>query len=273
MSCAVGGLAGLGIDLREDVLEDRLTEAGELAGLPIELPQDAGLADREQRALGADVDEHLLEHFVHVERLARDVLVVPGERAVLRVERDGGGRIERRVGDLVAAARRHPRLGLRDAVVDQVEFRIVAAGDPGLAALPHVVGQRPPRVAARLARVGHGVELPEELARLRVVGADEAALGAIAVAPLQALDHLAAHHDRAAGVGEAFRAIGDRDVPGDFARPRVERDEPRVGGGEEDLVLVDGDVAHRPEPDHRVRARPGFPRSGRRWRRRAPAPC
>ena len=60
-------------------------------------------------------------------------------------QRDRRRGVERRVERRVAAARRHPRLGLRDAPVGEVEIGIVAAGDPGLAAgaatsgsLPHV---------------------------------------------------------------------------------------------------------------------------------------
>ena len=47
------------------------------AALAIELPQNAGLADREQRLLAADVDQHALVHFVEVERFAGRVLEVP----------------------------------------------------------------------------------------------------------------------------------------------------------------------------------------------------
>ena len=52
---------------------------------------------REDHLLLADVDEHALEHLVEVERLGRDVLVVPGQRAVLAAERHGGRAVERGV--------------------------------------------------------------------------------------------------------------------------------------------------------------------------------
>ena len=71
---------------------------------------------------------------------------------------------------------RHPRLGLRDAPVGEVEIGIVAAGDPGVAAGARHVGQRAPGIAAGLAGARDGVELPQLLAGLGVVGADEAAL-------------------------------------------------------------------------------------------------
>ena len=176
MSCAIGRRARLGIDLLEHVLEDGLLVAEELAGLAIDLPQDAGLADREEILLGTDVDEHLLEDLVEVERLAGRVLVVPRERAVADAQRHRRRGVERGVRGLVAAARRHPRLGLRDAPVGEIEIGIVAAGDPRVAAGARHVGDRAPRVAAGLAGARDGVELPQLLAGLRVVGADDAAI-------------------------------------------------------------------------------------------------
>ena len=47
----------------------------------IVLPEDAGLADREDELLGAEVDEHALEHLVEIERFAGHVLEEPCERA------------------------------------------------------------------------------------------------------------------------------------------------------------------------------------------------
>ena len=90
MSARYGRHAGLRIDAIEDVLEDRFLVAEVLAGPAIELPQDAGLADREHELLIADVDEHALEDFVEVERFAGNVLVVPRQLAVVDVQRQRG---------------------------------------------------------------------------------------------------------------------------------------------------------------------------------------
>src|SRR6185295_8993007 len=98
------------------------------------------LADREEQFLIADVDEHLLEYFVEIERLTGRVLVVPRERAVVGPERDGGRRVERVVEGGGRAAGAHPRLRLRDAPVSEIEIRIVGAGDPGLAANAELIG-------------------------------------------------------------------------------------------------------------------------------------
>ena len=270
---AIGGPAGLAIDVRVDVLEDGLLEVEQRAGAAIELPQDARLADGEERLLGADVHRHLLVDLVEIQRFAGLVLEAPDQRAGVGVEPDGGGGVLRGVEGPGAAADRHPRLGLRDAPEREVDVGVVAAGDPRLAALPHHVGQVVPGVAARLAGVGHGVELPGQRAGPGVVGADEAALGLVALAAAEALDHLALHDDRAAGVGEALVGVGDHRGPHHRAGARVEGDHLGVAGGQEDLVVVDGDVAHA--AGRRCRHgwdRPGWPRSDRRWRRRAPAP-
>src|ERR1019366_1312498 len=71
-----GELAGLRID-GEDVLEDGFLGADKFPGLAIELPEDAGLANSEHRLAVADVHQDALVHFVHIERLAGRVLVVP----------------------------------------------------------------------------------------------------------------------------------------------------------------------------------------------------
>ena len=63
--------------------------------------------------------------------------------------------------------------------------------------------------------------------------------------PPSPLHDLAADDDRSAGVAEALRVVGDAGGPDLLAGARVERDQPRVGRGEEELVLIDGQVAAR----------------------------
>src|SRR5205823_3407773 len=101
--------AGLRVDRLEYILENRFLVAEETAVAAIELPENAGLADREDDLLIADVDEHPFEHFIEIERLARRVLVVPRQRAVLRPQRHGGAREQDVVEVRGAAARAHPR--------------------------------------------------------------------------------------------------------------------------------------------------------------------
>src|SRR5690242_3807372 len=74
---AVEGLAGLGIDFDEDVLEHGLARVEILAVDAIELPEDAGLADGHQRLAIAVVDQDALEHLVEVEALARRMVEIP----------------------------------------------------------------------------------------------------------------------------------------------------------------------------------------------------
>ena len=42
----------------------------------------------------------------------------------------------------------------------------------------------------------------------------------------------------------ALAVVGDDGLPHDLARARVERDEVGIGRGDENLVLIDGDIAH-----------------------------
>jgi hypothetical protein len=90
MSAAVCQLAGLAVDAREHILEHGLLQAEKFPGLPVELPQDAGLADGEQQLLRAGIHQHPLVHFVEIERFAGHMLVVPVQLAIVRIERQGG---------------------------------------------------------------------------------------------------------------------------------------------------------------------------------------
>ena len=117
---SIGGCAGRGVDRLEDVLENRLLVPEELPGLPIEFPEDTWLANREHQLAAVEVDQHALENFVEVERLAWRVLEVPGERPVIRVERHGRTRIQRAVERGHAATCRHPGFGLRRSPVGEV---------------------------------------------------------------------------------------------------------------------------------------------------------
>src|SRR5688572_3996944 len=78
---AIRRRAGLRIELLPDVLEDGFLVTEILAGLAIELPEHAVLADGEYQVLAGGVDEHALEHDVEVERFAGRVRVVPRQLA------------------------------------------------------------------------------------------------------------------------------------------------------------------------------------------------
>src|SRR6185437_12173934 len=106
-----------------------------------------------------------------VHAFMRRELVVPRDLAVLGMERDHRRGVEIVAGPVADI----PGAGVADAPIDQVEFRIVAAGDPGgtATALARVAGA--PGVATGLARAGRGERPPQTLAGLRIVAVDEVA--------------------------------------------------------------------------------------------------
>src|SRR5438105_2279695 len=61
---SIGRHAGFRIDRIEDVLKDGFLVAEELAVGAIELPEDAGLPDREHELSGADIHQHAFVDFV-----------------------------------------------------------------------------------------------------------------------------------------------------------------------------------------------------------------
>ena len=224
------------------------------AGLAVELPQDAELAHREHRGPSVDVDQDPLERLVHVVRLARQVLEVPAHLAGFRIECERRARVERvRVG---AAAHLGPRLGLRHAPVGEAELRVVAPGDPGVSAAAEQHRQVAPGVAARFARPRHRRRPPQLAPGVGVVAGDEAALLPEPQAAGHAGDHHTVDDQGAAAVEVPLGSVGDLGLPDHLAGPRVERHDVRVGGVEDDLVLVDRDVAVRPAAAPRGRKLP-----------------
>ena len=128
-----------------------------------------------------------------------------------------------------------------------IEIGIVAAGDPRLAAGAQQIRKscptcRRPAVPSR-AMV---LKFPKLLAGGRIVGADEAALGPILRAARQPLHHLPVDHERPARVAVALSRIGDRGLPDDLAGARVQRVQPRIRGRDEHLVLIDRQAARGP---------------------------
>ena len=124
--------------------------------------------------LRPEVDEHALEHLVQVQRFAGNVLVVPGEPAVLRAQGHRGAVYSAASGP-IAAARRHPRLGLRHAPVRKVEVGIVAA-DIQVSPPARIIFGSVPHVSPPGCRYARRMELPHQLPGFSVVGADVAPL-------------------------------------------------------------------------------------------------
>src|SRR6185503_13541693 len=123
----------------------------------------------------------------------------PFELAGIQVQGDSRVRI---VGRAIArsASCSHPGLGLGYSPIGQIQVEIDAARNPRVAARAEQVRQLAPGVAARIGALGDGVELPDQLSGLRVVGADETLLLAILIAQAsaEALDHFALRDDGSA---------------------------------------------------------------------------
>src|SRR4030095_15795135 len=130
------------------------------------------------------------------------------------------------------AAHRHPRLRLRRTPVGEIEIRIVATGNPCLAAGAEQIREAAPCFAG-LAFGGDRVESPELLAGLRVVGADEALLLDVLLTAAHALDDFSFGDERTA---RTAAAVWHQCVPGNFSGPRVERHE--MGVAHRDIYLV-----------------------------------
>src|SRR5436190_22305206 len=158
---------------------------------------------------------------------------MPARLAGLDVDRDERARIE-----IVALARIAVPVGTRiaRAPVEQLQRRIVRAGEPRRAAAVHpaVAG---PRLAARLAGRRYRPEAPPRLAAPRVVRVEEAADARFAAADPD--DHLVVDDERRGGDRVPRRVLADVDRPSLDAGFRVERDEIAVERADIDRAVAD----------------------------------
>ena len=123
------------------------------------------------------------------------MLEIPFQPAGVRVERERGTGEQRLVAGPGATADAQPGLGLGHPPISKVEGRIVAAGNPRLAAGAQQIGQFAPRVAARLAFSRNRAETPGLLAGPCVIGAD-VAFRAVTPAARHPRQNLAVDDDR-----------------------------------------------------------------------------
>ena len=221
---------------------------------------------------GANQDAFLV--VVGVPIVAGQFLEVPHQLAGLDVERHGRVAIElcrRCLGDGVVAAvafESRVRIGIGHAPIDDFADRIVRARQAPRAGGPLVDRHVAPGVAARLARRGRDVELPDLFACPRVVSGDEAEL-ALSLLTGAVRDHLAIGDQQSAG-GDL--AVVDLGFPAQLAGPGIERQQESVRRAEVDHVLVDAEAlaARRRGHDAVWIVALDTPKSSRRWWRRGP---
>ena len=167
-----------------------------LAGAEVGIdPRHRGRIRRHFRA-----HDHALEGVVEIPTVARQVLEVPRHLPGIGIERQRGVRVEE-IDVVYPLELFRQRPGWSGAPEDQVVLRVVAAHHPGRSGRAGRQRDAAPGVAARLVRRGRGVDAPELLAGLDVVGRDEAAAGQRARRmAARSGDQLAADHQRSVGL-------------------------------------------------------------------------
>ena len=187
--------------------------------------------------------------------LARRFLVVPAVLARLGIQRHDGTQ-EQVVAATGAALLPRHRRAIARAHIDQLELRVIGNRIPGRAA----AAQLPPLARPGLGRhrhggvleafrrvAGHGIKLPQLLARVRVIGGDKAAHAQVCAA---IADHdLVAEHPRCAGDRVRPCLVEGLHAPVGRTGLRIERDQPAIERGDEDTVLPE-----RQAPRHRLAA-------------------
>src|SRR5467141_4974243 len=161
---------------------------------------------------------------------------------ILKVSLDlpgAGGDGDHRAGEEIVAGTliAEPWAAVAGAPESEIGLGVIGAGDPDRSPAPLiVVTARGPGLAARLARRGHRIGLPELLAGLRIEGREEAACAQFTAR--YAEQHLAVDDERRERQVVAFLVVVDFGGPGFLAGPGVDRDQHRFRCGEIDLVAV-----------------------------------
>ena len=168
------------------------------------------------------------------------------------VEGDHRGRVEIVARSLVP----EPGRSVARAPEGEIGLGIVGAGDPdGAAAALVMVAARRPGLAAGLARLWHGVGLPELLAGPGIDRGHEAAHTQFAARCAE--DHLAVDDQRRHRHVVGLLVVVNLRGPGFLSGLDVERDQHAIGGREIDLVAVERDAAAgRMQMNHVFRKRP-----------------
>ena len=157
---------------------------------------------------------------------------------VSRIERQDGVGVEVVARPVVGVP---VRRGVAGGPVQELQVRIVGAGEPrgAAAGLPPVA--LPPGLEAGLTGRGNRVRAPHQLAGLRVVRVDEAADARFG--PRHADDDLPVERQRRQRQVVPGLVVLHRHVPAHAARARVERDEMPVHRAEEHRVVENRDAA------------------------------
>ena len=188
-----------------------------------------------QPAVDLQIREQQFVRAVHVVDVVRRELVVAGNLAGLRTDREHARREE---AVELAARMRIVRLRVARAPVDEIELRIVGARSPRRPApvLPRVAVLGP-RLRTRFARRGNRIALPQLPAGLRVPTSEESARGALAAG--HSGNHDAVGDNRRTRRVVAVLLVRELLVPDLHARLHVERDEMVVVGDAIELAVVD----------------------------------
>ena len=127
--------------------------------------------------------------------------------------------------------------------VDELERRVVAGHHPRADVLALLERDAAPGLVARLARGGDGAAAPQLLAGHRVVGHDDACVGAAARRAAPPRDHLAVGDNRTRRlVGGVRPVVEDLRLPDLPTGGRVEGEDVLVDAGVDDVPAVDGEA-------------------------------
>jgi hypothetical protein len=251
-------LAGLRIDAARPVdLHDRLGR-DELPRRRIEHVEEAVLGRLHNDVARAAGDRHVGGHdragagIIPV--LARDHLIVPGIGAGFSVQRDDRAD-EQIVALALAAIMPGERRAVAGAHVNEIGLRIVSDRIPRIGAAaelpilprPGLGGHRHDRVRGLMVRPLRGIarrseEFPELLARVGIIGRDEAAHAEVAA-------RIADHHHSVEHARRARDRVGHGLVveraggPHRLASRDIEPDQPSVERGDDRLALPQGQPA------------------------------
>src|SRR5215207_366128 len=235
----LGRYLAVGADLAPGDTVDEGCYPDQLAVRTIQDEEVPVLVEVRQQLAPVQVEEDVLHGAVVVPQVVRVVLIVPAYLAVVRVHGDDAVGVE-----VVALADASVEVGRRVAgpPVQEVQLRVVGAGDPAVSTTPcpgFTFGG--PGLGTGLPGLRNRVAAPDALSGLDVVGVEVAAHAEF---PAGAPHDDYVLHDEGSDCGALTSPhVTVHGVPDQLAGFRVEREHVGVQGGDEDLPLCHGDPA------------------------------
>ncbi len=129
---SITDLAAVFVELGKNILVNCFGKIYKLPGRSVQLPQNAILAHGSEQPLPPVINQDPLKTHFHIDGFTANMLVVPDNLPIIRVQRQCGVGIQGFIPRRHAATGCYPGFGLRGPYIKQVQLGVIAARNPGI---------------------------------------------------------------------------------------------------------------------------------------------